>query len=516
MSETVILAEIEVISPADEAATLYYADVAMRPFASNDADRPSQVYDPRLAEVSALSLDLARDLIRLDAEIGGGEIRLSNTDGALSYLRDYAFGSVTLYWGVVGAAFADFEVLLAGTCGRPRFEGGSSSRRRLVVPVSDPREALDRPIQSTLYAGTSTGTGTGYEGSADLADRPKPIALGAVANITAPWANAADLVLQVHDGAYDQVTALYSGGGGAGLTLHGTSTGATFDGVTLDPDEYEEDRVRGLVKLGGALTGRVTLDIQGDADPAYADTAQALIERVLARMGVDGGDIGASFASLAATETVGVWIDREARAADIVSLLARSIGAWVVPDRTGTWQIGQLAAPAGAADATFDAGTIIRLEPDDRGAEEPVHKVTVRYARNATTMRGADLAGAVQGTDREAYLAETWRQAVASAPATLARWPRAQEVEIETALTDAADAQALAVRWLTLFGPRPDGSARQALRVTVEMTAALLALPLGAVVQVTDAREGLDLLMLVVGKEPASPRRNQITFRLWG
>ena len=513
MSETAILAEISVTAPDESVTTLYFSDTAIRPFRSSDADRPDRAYDPRIADVASISLDLAVDLSRLDADIGGGELRISNTDGALGYLRDYTFGGISLYWGVAGAAFSDYLVLLKGSCGSPRFEGASNGPRRLIVPVSDPREALDAPIQSTLYAGTNSGAGTGYEGTEDdLADRPKPLAYGdlTAANISPPWANAEDLVLQVHDGPYEEVTALYSGGGDAGLTLHGVSTGAAFDGVSLDPDEYEEDRTRGLVKLGGTLTGRVTLDLQGDKPAAWSNLANVLIPRILDRMGVGSGDIGTSFLT-PTTEGVGLWLDTEARASDVVALLARSIGAWVIPDRLGVWQIGRLAAPAGEPAATFDAGSIIRLETDPAAEEEPVHRVTVRYKRNYTVMSAGELAGSVIGTAREAYLAAAWRTAVASDADVLAAYPRARAIEIETALVAQADAQALADLWMTLFGVK-----RRALRVTVPMTSATLALELGATVQVTDEREGIDLPMLIVGKEPASPRRTQITFRVWG
>ena len=43
----------------------------------------------------------------------------------------------------------------------------------------------------------------------------------------------------------------------------------------------------------------------------------------------------------------------------MIDQLLLSVGAWLVPDRTGVWQVGRLTAPAGSPAATFTADHIL-------------------------------------------------------------------------------------------------------------------------------------------------------------
>ncbi|MEQ8747357.1 hypothetical protein [Pyruvatibacter sp.] len=524
MSIRVILAEL-VVARADTGAetTLYFSDMPMRPFRSDDADRPDQAYDPRLIDPANVARELSLDLARFEGTVAGGSMVLSNADGALNYLRGYVPGRLSLYWGAAGDAFSTFVPLLVGRAGPPDFRLSASSPGRLAIPVYDLRAELDSPLQGTTYAGTNNGAGSGYEGTEDdLKGLPKPLALGDLtrANIPGRAANVQDLVDQLHDGKIEGVTAIYNGGGDAGLTLNGTSTGVAFDDVALTATEYEDDRARGLVKRGGVLANIVTYDLKGAADTVfgdgYDDTAGPLIKRVLAMKGITGTAIGASFGTLNATQKMGLWLDTEVTALEAVDALAASIGGFALPDRTGTWQVAVVRAPAGNPVLTLLDDDIIDIAPDQAESGVPVGEVSVLYARNYTVMRRADMQASVHGTDREAYVSREWRRATAVSATTKARWPDSYSVDLLTGLVSAAEAQALADDVLALLGPRADGTPREAFLIQCEMTPARLALELGSEVHVTDARAGIDADMILMAVRPTSPQRHLMTLRVYG
>jgi len=518
MTERVILVEINVTDPVtDVETTLYLSDAPMPPFAPEDADRPNQAYDPRLHDPANISRSL--DLENLSGQLGGGAVTISNADLSLDIYRTFAFGSVAIYWGAIGWSFAQFKPLLQGRCGEPEWQLAERRPRRLTLPVYDPRTAFETDMQSNLYAGTNAGGGTGYEGTADdLKDQPKPIALGdlTVANVPATWANAEDVVAQLHDGGFNGVTTIFNGGGDAGMTSAGVLTGALFDAATPLATEYVEDRARGLVKLGSRPVGRVTFDLTGASDGGYLDTSPELIEKLLLDHGAAVGNIGDSFAVTVAAQKVGLWIADPTATITVASLLALSIGAVLLPDQIGRWQLITIDAPVDPPIVTLTDSDILRLSAIGGLRTTPTHKVTVRYAHNYTVMSGGDLQGSVEGTSRETYLSSEWRLATSTAPPTLTRWPDALSRTYDTALVNEADAVALAARLLTLFGPRADGTPRRGYSVAIELTEASLDYEPGQTLRLFSDELEIDALMIIVGVSPTTPSRNLITLELYG
>jgi len=516
--ERVILVEIDVTDPATETvSTLYFSDAALPPFRPTDADRPNRAFDPRLLDAANISRSI--DFENLTGSLGGGVISVSNNDRSLDGFRTFAFGEVSIWWGAIGWAFSDFKPLLQGRCGEPEWQVASRRPGRLVLPVYDPRTIFETDLQATLYAGTNAGGGSGYEGTADdLKDQPKPVAIGdlTVGNVTAIWANVEDVVAQLNDGPTEGVTGISNGGGDAGMSYQGDLAGPAFDAATPAADEYVEDRARGLVKLGSRPVGRVTFDLKGASDGGYLDTAPALIEKLLLDHGAEATDIGASLSGFVAPQKVGLWLSAPTTTVNAASALALSIGAVLLPDRLGVWQLTKIDAPAGAPAATLTDADILRLTSIDGLRTTPTYKVTVRYARNYTVMTGGDLQGSVEGTARESYLANEWRLAATADAGTLDRWPDAVERSFDTALVSKADATALATRLLALFGPRGDGSPRQGYAVTIELNETSIAYEPGDIVHLKSDELEIDALMMLTGVAPTSPARNQITLEMFG
>lgn len=514
MNETAFLVEIKV-TPAGSAIveTLYLSDTAIAPFSPTDPDRPSQPYDPRVLD--AANVERGIDLETLSADAGGGAITISNNDGALDLYRSYTFGAFAVYRGRVGSAFADYEPVMSGQCGSPEFGRAASKPDRLTIPVFDPRTDLANDIQSTFYAGTNTGGGSGYEGTADdLKGLPKPIALGNLtrANVPAIWANAEGRVAQVHDGDTQSLSTIYNGGGVSGLISIGDFAGTAFDTATPGDNEYATDLGRGLVKLS-PLVGAVTFDFKGNADPLYVEDAPSLITTELVTAGIAGEEISDDFVNVVAAEPVGVWLNEPTPVSEVVDFLARSIGAVCSPDRLGKWRLVSIAPPTVTPLVTFNADDLVENATGGGSLGTPTWRVTIRYARNYQVMTGADLQGSVIGTDREGFLAQEWRTAISSDQTTKDRWSTAVERTFETGLVDEADATALATRLLALFGPRADGTVREVVDIQTPLTDEVLALDLGDTVRIGD---GIDRNFIVTRILPTQPARHMVTLELFG
>ncbi|MDD3446090.1 MAG: hypothetical protein PHS60_11805 [Zavarzinia sp.] len=521
MSYNVLLAEISVTPAGGSETILRVSDGPVRPWPPTDPDRPNAITAEILVETSEIGVDLYADLTRLASGYGSASLALSATAGGLAIYDGAHWGAVAIYLGEVaqdGAPrpFAEWTPLLRGRVDTARLDLDISGPSRLRLAVFDPRGDLDSDVQDRTYAGTNTGA-TGYEGAAeDIAGRPVPLALGDLlrANISPPCVNTARQVYQLNDGGEFGAEVLRAGGGDSGATMAGDLTPAAFDAASPTPGSYVRDRERGLIALGGGIiTGQLTVCLQGAQGGSYVHTAPALITRLLTRAGVDAGAIGDSFGTIDAPAPVGLWLDQPTSYRAAIETLARSIGAWCVPDDLGVWQIGRLEAPSGAPAEVLDGLSIRDLIEDDPTDSIPAWRITVRYARNYTVMRRADLAGAVQETDRAAELAREWREAGWSDPATKAAYgAAARDLIVESALVEAADAHALAASLGTLFGVR-----RRSWRVVVELTAARRAWQVGTTcIELDYPALGISGLYRVIGRRLLSPASHLITFRLWG
>ncbi|PWR17488.1 hypothetical protein [Zavarzinia aquatilis] len=515
----VVLAEVTATDGVTT-ETFRWTDTPIRPFNVGDGARPNAVCDARMIEGGDVSQDLYADLSRLEGALGAGDLVISNADGALSGYRAWRWQDIAIYLGRAAQdgtpdAFAAWTCILKGRVERPVWEVRTDGPSRLRLSIHDKRADLEQDVQARLYQGSNVGA-TGYEGGADdLKGKPVPLALGDLtrANISPPWVNGSTLTLQLNDGGDYDAETLRDRGADANMTRDADLTGAAFDAAAPAATHYVRDRTRGLLKLGGTLGGTVTAGLRGTIGAGgYTAEAPALIKRLLERRGYAGGEIGASFGTLAAPAACGLWLDSPVTYAEAIGQLARGFAGYVLPDPLGVWQVGRLAAPAGPAALAIDQYGVRSIEVDDSDALVPAKKITVRYARNYTMMREADLAGSIIGTARARELAEEWRTAVWSSPAVAAAWPTARELTIDTPLVAETDAQGLADSLGALFG-----QVRESWRVVVELDAAALALRLGDdCVQLDYPRQGISGLYRVIGKRVMAPARHLVTLRLWG
>jgi hypothetical protein len=398
-----------------------------------------------------------------ESEVGAGEIVLANPDGALDALLDYGFdGRAVRISTVPDESTAFTSAVRWATATAQQVE---VNWKRATVRLRDRLELLRKPMQTTFYLGTTTSGGlNSAEGQPeDLKDQPKPLLFGEAFNIPARLANAYDLIYQVHDGAVGSIDAVYDAG--APLLFSADFTTITaLRTATIQGGYYASAKNLGLFRLGASPFGLVTCDASEGANAAARTAAQVAL-RLLAEVGVSGVDLSASTFTALDTKNaapVGVWFPDETTALDAAGSVLASVGAWLLPNRSGVFEVGRLEAPSGTPVATWTATEILdrgagieRIATNDTGAGVPVWKVTVRYHRHYAVQGNAEVAGCVASA-RRAELASEWRTVKSENAAIKTKHLLATELTIDTCFADTADAQAEADRLLALYSVRRD------------------------------------------------------------
>lgn len=314
------------------------------------------------------------------------------------------------------------------------------SATELQVPIRDATYWLDRNLQTTVYAGTGT-----YEGTADLAGKPKPKARGGT--VSAPIRNVTPLLIDPVQQIYQYtdgpgtVVSLYEGG--AAVITFQADTANLYSGST-SPGQYRTDNSRGLFQLGSTPQRTITTDVTGRFPVAGVVTAAGQVARylltedmVLPPENIDTASFTApagimtdfalgylSAPSLALTleqepvaatdplaAVAGVWFapDDIVDGATAVDRILSSIGAQLVPGRDGTLRMIRLTA--------LDVGAVpvARLTPSNcvsivpralpAGVNPPPFRFRVAYSHNYT----------VQSSGVSPSATAAWAQFIAAA-----------------------------------------------------------------------------------------------------
>ncbi|HRQ81982.1 MAG TPA: hypothetical protein PKZ97_12790 [Azospirillaceae bacterium] len=513
MTAMVNLFELVTAAPGGGEERLLLADHPLRPFAAADPDRSNARVLNRVLDAPAWGGDLYADPARMTGTISAGSLKLSNADGALSYLAGHSWISLIWRRGSPGAAFGDWQTVAVARPQPPQWAVSSADPATLTITLYDLRDDLADEVQTNLLAGDAVGN-VGLGGPPDLKDRPVPLALGDLAsgNVTPPLANQGRQIWRLADPAAGAIATIYNvyyRGGDAGLSDLG-DLGAGLEAASLTAGQRARDMTRCLLRAGGNVSGELTVDLAGPA--AAGTTAPSIIQWLLQRRYGSGVALGPGFAAGLSTAAVGLWLDEAASYRDLIDRLCRSAGLWCAPDATGVWQLGRYDPPA-APLASIGVNDIVQLEGDE--VDPPAWSVAVKWGRNYTPLGRGSIAEAVIGTAREAWLAQEWRTETASDVGVKARYLNARKVEVETDLRGQADAAALAGRLLGLLSLRSDGSPRRGYRVAVPMDK-WRGYPLGSTLRLAWPAEGIDEPLLLVGQRYCSPEPHLMWARLWG
>jgi hypothetical protein len=343
----------------------------------------------------------------------------------------------------------------------------------------------------------------------------KPYIFGSVSNILPKVVNKFDLIYQV---SVNQPSSLTVYDGGLALSSSGNfTTLAGLMAATIPAGTYATCLALGLFRLGALPAFEITADVVEGATLAVRSAAR-VAQRILALLSVSNIDT-ASFDALHTFNSaeVGIFIDTDLSALELVGQVLGSIGGAIFPTATGTFRVAAISAPSGTPARTFtmreqigDGSFVLAKGPTNEGDGVPAWSVVINWGRVWQTQASGQLAGSVD-LSRQTYLQTSQRQSAAQDASVKTAHPLASELVIDTLLTTQSAAEAEAARRLAMYKVR-----RDYLILTVEDEFAE-DIELGDVVEVDFPRFGFDggKLFKVVGRaDDFTQRHTELT--LWG
>lgn len=392
---------------------------------------------------------------------GAGLIEFINNDGALDYLRGYAFDGYPLKIRAIPALEKNLDNVVTVFTGT--IEQVELSWTRATARMRDRLAEIATAIQDVLYLGTTIAGGMSEaEGTPDdLKDKQKPKAFGAVPQVAGVNSNKFDLIYDFGQNGVASFAEVRDKG--SPLTYTGTNyaTTAALIAGTVAPGSYSTCIVTGQVGLGSTPIGQITAAPLEGANSAARTAAQIARRMLLAKGYVEG--VSFLTADITKLDTlnssvVGYWTDtEEVLALDAIAAVLGSIGATISPDRLGVFRMFRFQPPTGFPKAILTRAEILDssgkgfqlLATGDEGKGVPAWKVSVNYRHNGAVASRTDLAAGVS-EDYITFAAQEWRTEVAKNDAVKTIHKLAPELKYDTYLTTQADAQAEAARRLAL------------------------------------------------------------------
>lgn len=484
---------------------------------------PNRYYEPRIADIGPLTQNIYGSGLTIGSgsDVGYGAIVVSNADGALDTWLDYAFDGRLLVVKRLSSTLEPYsaaETIFTGTIERIDADDAWESFR---LRIYDRRLIIDRPLQTTLYAGTTTSTGPTAEGTAELKDHPKPLLYGRAFNIPAVFVNVFDLIYQVSNSAVSSIV-VYDGGVPLTYSANYSSISA-LRSATISGGSYATCLSLGLFRLGSQASKDITADAY-EGSSLSSRMAGSIARRMLTKVGVLNSYVDTSSANAldaSAPYECGIWISDATTASAAISAILSSVGGWMVPYADGVFKFGRMDVPSASPVATIDYATDVILTDGDTGAINiianpdtdgglPAWRVILSYARVYRVQGGADVHGCVDDAFRE-FLIKDVRETKAESATTRSRYLLSPEMRFETLLIASVDASTEATRRLSMYSVR-----RDVIRITLPASNASLML-LGATINVKLPRFGYDSgrRMVVIGRE-YDLAKDRITMTLWG
>lgn len=401
-----------------------------------------------------------------------GDLEIDNSEGQFdSYLTGSAWDgrSVVLKVGGDPLAWADYQTILSGVMGRPKY-----TDQAITLPVFDNQERLQVIVCSDLFTSAS------YPNMAatDLG-KPIPLAIGTLKNIRPYCTNASTkLPYKVSKEALKDITTVYDNGSSVAFT---------------------KDLANGAFTLSGTPSGTVTCDVQGKASGGVLISllGNIISDLLTSYAGFSAGEIDT--AVLAAFNTdcpydMGYYIDNQDTVLAIIDKLIQGCNAFYGFSRTGKFQIYQFKAPSGSPALTLSNDMEILEAPgftcDPSSVEDIYWQVVLKHTLD--------------------WANNTWSR-VSSADASIkTTYLTAKDKgEIETYIVSSADAQAAADQFISLWK-----SPRAVTSVALKLQP--LQNNLGDVVSLSRSRFGLSGggLFRIIGLEE-DYTNNQVLLDLW-
>lgn len=439
-----------------------------------DTALPHVPYPARL--VAPPSLTRAIPVLPEDgarASYTAGELVLRNGDGALD--------TVAGDWSLTGRPAVIRRGPYRAPYRAPYAAFGRTAELRIVSAV---RSAADRITVALREAtadlnvpltGVFAGTG-GLEGVASLAGQARPWLGGTVPNIPAVALLPAEAIYLVGSGAPLASIEAVRDSGAAYTIVGDVADLAALRAAAVPAGGCARCLARGLVRLGSAPTGQVTVDATAGGSLTHGGIALDLLR---GPGGLPEDRIDAAGWLTLPPGQAGFYLPRGGTVAEAVEAVVTSCAAWWGGDRLGRVTAGVLPVPEVVTPTLTLRRWMLDGAPEEVAGVAPRWRQRVGYGRLGVVQEASALAGLVAADPAQAALYGTeYRVATAFDADIFAAGGATDAPVLVSGYRYAADAQALADRLLARLSVR-----RRRYRLTLGRWAHLLDLGDGVAVE---------------------------------
>jgi hypothetical protein len=382
-----------------------------------------------------------------DSSIAHGEIVLANADGALDGLLAYGFDAQKVeIWRVDPMNVASEVCEFRGVT--EQFEMSTEEAR---VTIRDYAFTFSTAMQPKKFAGTNV-LPNGVEGlPTDIQGKPKPICVGDVKNISPVLVNTSLLIYQFHDArpvttmtitVFDMGVALTRGSDYTDLT--DLQTNAPTPGqfrVLFDPGLNSG----AFFRLGATPVGKVTADVFNPMDFGGTASEWWRCFSYVLKVGRNALQLYSEIPFISGNKA-GFYFSEEITLYQALNEILQSVNGGGVHCYGATTvfipgdipvSVHRVSVPGATPDLVLDQTNIKNLQritsSDQLNGLSP-WRIKVGYARNYTPMSRSELAGSVSDTSVQ-FLNNEYRYLILDNSATLLKFPRAQEMLVNTGVT---------------------------------------------------------------------------------
>lgn len=368
-------------------------------FSTGRPDMAAPVYDGVLWPVR-LTTPLNTETTVFTGEFGGavptfGNIQIELAGGDQDALLGYYWDGrdVSVYRGPQDGGLSDMSLVFKGTA-----RSVSWNRETVTINLADFGEIVQKPVQTTQYAGTGSA-----EGGDDLKGKPKPLAFGAPKNIEPTLISSAYLVYQFHSRAAQGVDAAFDGG----MPLDYDTDYASYSALiaaTIKAGKYATCLAEGLVRLGAPVAMLLTLDVKGDNTGGYVTTAADIMRRVAENFtDLTSGDIdvqafNALNAANSAACSIYVGTGESPAAADLFTQLMISVGGFWTFTAERKLTVRQVAFSTPVVTISYDYGPLALNSVSRDETLPPYWRRKMGYSRAWRVHSESEIAGGVAGS----------------------------------------------------------------------------------------------------------------------
>ena len=418
------------------------------------ADTPANTYVPGALSDSVnygISILSASDPVAGGGSSTAGEILLIDPSGELDDLTGTVWdgSTIDILRGDPLAAFSTYTTVASFTGAGLVYD---TKAKQIKL-----RDINWRLTQGLVHDERYSGAG-GIDGDATLANVWKPICYGTVFNITPVQIGASLLIYQVSFTTIQAVTGVRDGGANIPLdTAVGTSgdcaTYAILAAATIDAGKYATCLVKGLFRLGGSPTKRVTVDVQGDNESTWVSKRADIVQRIATGRGnvkLTAAQLDtASFTALNAAQAAAceAYFAQPISKADAIKYVLDGCLGYAAVTVAGLLTVGYFDETPTSAATVFKVpaqgqvagdGDVIG-EPTMQAIAAPRRATFIGWSRNYTPQTQDELAGAVTMANAAIYAADSRKVSVTNGALAIAQ-PTAPIVTLESGMANQADA----------------------------------------------------------------------------